>query len=92
HALRIADQLRDNKKYEDAWNIYHELTKDDKVKLTALINMADCYKELSHKEDIAFTTALELYSNKKYKESFDIFCKLSLSKKNCYIKTQDLFF
>ncbi|CAG8483464.1 10829_t:CDS:1 [Racocetra fulgida] len=80
YTLKIANHLRDNKLYEDAWNIYRELTKDDEVKLIALVYMAECFKELIHKEELAFKIALELYSKKKYKESFDIFYKLSLSK------------
>ncbi|CAG8667013.1 14947_t:CDS:1, partial [Cetraspora pellucida] len=43
YALRTANDFHDNNKYEDAWNIYRELTKDDEMKLKALINMAECY-------------------------------------------------
>ncbi|CAG8784308.1 28701_t:CDS:2 [Gigaspora margarita] len=42
-ALKIAKHLYEKNKYEDAWNIYRELTndEDDKTKLEALIKMAN---------------------------------------------------
>ncbi|CAG8504538.1 7699_t:CDS:1, partial [Cetraspora pellucida] len=43
YALRTANNFYNNNKYEDAWNIYRELTKDDEMKLKALINMAEYY-------------------------------------------------
>ncbi|RIB17758.1 hypothetical protein C2G38_2186448 [Gigaspora rosea] len=72
------------KKYEDAWNIYRELTKDDETKLKALINMANCYQNYNgpvQNEDL-FKVALELYNIKKYNEAFNIFSKLTSSKNN----------
>ncbi|CAG8747754.1 7685_t:CDS:1, partial [Racocetra persica] len=78
YALDITDNLHNS---EDVWDIYQELIEDDEIKLTALIKIASCYnKKIIQSESLAFKIALELYSKNKYKESYEIFSKLSSSK------------
>ncbi|CAG8496731.1 7124_t:CDS:1 [Dentiscutata heterogama] len=81
-ALSITDHLYNKGKYNDAWNIYRELTEGDEMKLTALVKMTNCYQINEHdpKEDNFFKVALELYNKKKYKEAFNIFSKFTSSR------------
>ncbi|CAG8546888.1 6086_t:CDS:2 [Dentiscutata erythropus] len=78
-ALSIANGLEENKKYEDAWNIYSELTKDDEIKL---LKMANCYLtgKVEKDERLVLNTGFNLYNKRKYKEAFNIFSKLISSK------------
>ncbi|KAF0480811.1 hypothetical protein F8M41_023659 [Gigaspora margarita] len=70
-AIGVAIYLHDLKKYEDAWNIYSELAKADKIKLDALKQMANYYNKGYVKKDerLVFEIALELYS-----EIYSKFC------------------